>query len=225
VSPTFLAPIVIVIDPGHGGRDPGARGVDGVWEKDIVLDVARDLAHRLRERLEATVVLTRESDETLSLAQRAALARGHASLFVSLHANTSPQPWMHGIQTFYTAAGPYSPDSRRLARLVHHRVLSAINGSYGPVRDGGVRPRRLAVLRHAGAPALLFEAAYLSNPADRRRLSDSSYRDATVAGLADGIFDFLSGVPGPGDVFALPAWEIPAKDHHAASDPAPPQAR
>ena len=221
VGPPFSAPVSIVIDPGHGGSDPGAQSVDGRWEKDIVLDVARELALRIRKRLEVAVLLTREGDETLSMAERAALARGSESLFISVHANTFSKPSMGGIQTFYAAGERYGLTSRRLARLVHHRVLTAIDGSYGSVRDGGVRSRRLAVLRRVPAPALLFEAAYISNPVDSCRLADSDYRDATVEGIIDGIADFLSGVPDPESVVAGRRPGLPAKGFRVNSNAAP----
>jgi len=221
VGPPFPAPVYIVIDPGHGGSDPGAQSVDGRWEKDIVLDVARELALRIRERLEVVVVLTREGDETLSMAERAAYARGNESLFISVHANTFSEPSMGGVQTFYAAGGRYGVESRRLARLVHHRVLTAIDGSYGSVRDGGVRSRRLAVLRRVPAPALLFEAAYISNPVDSCRLADSDYRDATVDGIIDGIADFLSGVPDPESVLAGGRRGLPAKGLRVNGNAAP----
>jgi N-acetylmuramoyl-L-alanine amidase len=221
VGPPFSAPVYIVIDPGHGGNDPGAQSVDGRWEKDIVLDLARELALRIRKRLEVAVVLTREGDETLSMAERVAYARGNESLFISVHANTFSKPSMGGVQTFYAAGGRYGVESRRLARLVHDRVLTAINGSYGSVRDGGVRSRRLAVLRRVLAPALLFETAYISNPVDSCRLADSNYRDATVDGIVDGIADFLSDVPEPESVVAGSRPGVPAKGLRVNGNAAP----
>jgi N-acetylmuramoyl-L-alanine amidase len=167
-GPAFAAPLRIVIDPGHGGRDPGARSVDGAWEKNVALEVAHELAHRLRERLGAEVVLTREGDQTLSIAERALYAE-HASLFLSIHANTCPEQWVGGVQTFYADDAANGPASRRLARLVHHRVVDAIAGGYGPVHDGGIRPRELGVLVRSAAPSVLLEAAYLSTGSGRGR--------------------------------------------------------
>jgi N-acetylmuramoyl-L-alanine amidase len=90
----------IVIDPGHGGRDPGAEGY-GV-EKDVTLAVAQRLAALLDERLDVDVALTRSTDATLTLAERTALANaGDADLFVSIHANASPNPRLRGIETYY----------------------------------------------------------------------------------------------------------------------------
>jgi N-acetylmuramoyl-L-alanine amidase len=196
------APVHIVIDPGHGGRDPGAQShVDGAWEKDIVLEISHDLAERVRQRLGINVVLTRQGDETVPIHDRAALSQG-AQLLVSVHANTCPQSWVKGVQTFYAEENEHAPESRRLARLVHRRVVTAIGEEYGPVEDGGVRTRGLGVLRLSRAPSMLLEAAYLSNPADRERLSDPDYRLAVADGIVDGIADFLSGMPDPRQLYA-----------------------
>jgi len=99
-SPALVARPRIVLDPGHGGHDPGARGF--VVEKDVTLAVAQDVAAQLRDRLDADVVLTRRGDTTLTLAERTAIAnREEADLFVSIHANSSPGRRLHGVETYY----------------------------------------------------------------------------------------------------------------------------
>ena len=91
----------IVIDPGHGGKDPGAIGVTGLEEKKVALDIARRLAPILRKALRATVFLTREKDVFLSLEARTAFANAKkADLFISIHANSSPRSKVRGIETF-----------------------------------------------------------------------------------------------------------------------------
>jgi N-acetylmuramoyl-L-alanine amidase len=195
-GPPFPEPLRVVIDPGHGGRDPGAQSVDGAWEKDIVLGLSQFLADRVRSRLGIAVELTRHGDETVPIHLRAAQATG-AKLLLSVHANAHPKPWVQGVQTFYMDAGRHGTESRRLAELVHRRVVSAIGLEYGPVGDGGVRERDLGLLRMSTAPSLLLETAYLSNLADRRRLDDPLYRMAVTDGIIDGIADFLSGLPPP----------------------------
>lgn len=90
----------IVLDPGHGGHDPGAAGF--AVEKDVTLTIAQRLAQLLRERLGAHVVLTRTGDDTLTLAERTARANAEgADLFVSIHANASPGGRLHGVETYY----------------------------------------------------------------------------------------------------------------------------
>jgi N-acetylmuramoyl-L-alanine amidase len=91
----------VVLDPGHGGRDPGAIGVGGVREKDVTLTLARALVPRLENR-GFRVVLTRSGDRELSLEERSALAEAaRGDLFVSLHANAAPRRSVHGVETYY----------------------------------------------------------------------------------------------------------------------------
>jgi N-acetylmuramoyl-L-alanine amidase len=92
----------IVIDPGHGGSDPGAPGyIQGVWEKDIVLQLGKILAEKLRDRLQCTVILTRDRDIRLSLEERTAIANTQrADLFISLHTNAAQNKNLAGIETY-----------------------------------------------------------------------------------------------------------------------------
>jgi N-acetylmuramoyl-L-alanine amidase len=92
----------IVLDPGHGGKDPGALGAGGIAEKDIVLSVAKKLARKLRTELGVQVVLTRTDDRFVPLEDRTALANSEdADLFISLHVNASPNADARGIETYY----------------------------------------------------------------------------------------------------------------------------
>jgi N-acetylmuramoyl-L-alanine amidase len=92
----------IVLDPGHGGRDPGAIGSGGIAEKDLVLSVARKLAKKLREEMGIEVVLTRKDDSFVPLEDRTAIANAqNADLFVSLHMNASPNSDARGLETYY----------------------------------------------------------------------------------------------------------------------------
>jgi N-acetylmuramoyl-L-alanine amidase len=92
----------IVLDPGHGGKDPGAIGIGGAAEKDIVLSLAKKLARRLRRELRVEVVLTREDDRFIPLEDRTAIANAEgADLFISLHVNASPSHETRGIETYY----------------------------------------------------------------------------------------------------------------------------
>lgn len=92
----------VVLDPGHGGKDPGAIGVGGVAEKDITLAVALRLKQRLASIPNLDVVLTRETDVYLALEERTARANAEqADLFVSIHTNASPNPNLSGVETYY----------------------------------------------------------------------------------------------------------------------------
>jgi len=91
-----------MLDPGHGGSDPGAQGINGLQEKAVVLAVSKRLAQKLRTRLGADVILTRTDDVFIPLPERTARANAaKADLFVSIHANASPNPETHGIETYY----------------------------------------------------------------------------------------------------------------------------
>jgi N-acetylmuramoyl-L-alanine amidase len=98
-------PVVIrkvVLDPGHGGKDPGAIGFGGVTEKDIVLNVAKKLARKLKKEMGIEVVLTRKDDTFVPLEDRTAIANAEeADLFISLHMNASPNGDARGLETYY----------------------------------------------------------------------------------------------------------------------------
>ncbi|HTF34871.1 MAG TPA: N-acetylmuramoyl-L-alanine amidase [Myxococcota bacterium] len=124
----------VVIDAGHGGDDQGAGGPQGLLEKNIVLDVARRLATRLRDDgLE--VVMTRDGDQAVSLEQRAAVANeSHGELFLSIHANAAPSPKARGIETFFVSLHASDEAAQRVAT----RENSAFRSATGSV--GGTDP-------------------------------------------------------------------------------------
>lgn len=91
----------VVLDPGHGGHDPGAIGVRGTHEKDITLDIAKELARQLRKARGLEAVLTRETDVFLSLGKRVEIARtARAELFISIHADSAPNPNARGLSAY-----------------------------------------------------------------------------------------------------------------------------
>ena len=115
--PVHGAPWRIVLDPGHGGNDPGTQGVDGVLEKDVTLAIAKRLQHRLEEGLGAQVLLTRDRDVSRSLAERTVFANATAGdIFVSIHANADAAGDLHGIET-YTLNNSNERATVRLAKM------------------------------------------------------------------------------------------------------------
>ncbi len=105
----------IVIDAGHGGYDSGTLGPGGLEEKDVALDVALRLGHLLHQRLGADVVYTRRTDKFVPLGQRTAIAnRAHADLFISIHANSSSDPEVRGVETYFLNFTA-SPDALQVA--------------------------------------------------------------------------------------------------------------
>lgn len=123
---------VVVIDAGHGGHDEGALGRSGLREKDLVLDVARRLAKRLRAR-GVDVVLTRDRDQFLSLEERTAVANdARADLFLSIHANASRSAKPKGIETYFAALDATDEAAKATAER-ENRALGA--EAPGPRRD------------------------------------------------------------------------------------------
>ncbi|MGW8272055.1 MAG: N-acetylmuramoyl-L-alanine amidase family protein, partial [Thermodesulfovibrionales bacterium] len=108
---------VVVIDPGHGGRDPGAIGRRGLQEKDVALDVALKLKRILETKYAVKVYLTREDDRFLELKERTTFANGRgADLFISLHVNASPSRKTRGIETWFLNNPSNEYDQRVAAR-------------------------------------------------------------------------------------------------------------
>lgn len=206
VKPAALDGAVVVLDPGHGGANRGARNVaTGRFEKDYTLDWALR-AKPLLEQLGWQVVLTRTNDMDLSLPDRVAVAdRVRADLFISLHFNSSAtQSSLQGVESYWTSpvglptllnrgfadntvqAWPnnaFDAHNLRLALRVHQGVRSRIRGD-----DRGVRHARLlGVLRSQSRPAALVEGGYLCNPHEARRIADPNHRQLLAEGLADAL--------------------------------------
>ncbi|CAN5869872.1 hypothetical protein BH24ACI5_BH24ACI5_25180 [soil metagenome] len=135
----------VVIDPGHGGADLGARGAGGGEEKSVSLAVARRLKSALEARLGVRVILTREGDAALGLDERAAVANNNkADLFISLHANASLRPTAEGAQVFYLSLEEYGDEARRAASTPAETVAVFGGGS----RNIEVVPWRFAQAQH-----------------------------------------------------------------------------
>ncbi|MCD7927882.1 MAG: N-acetylmuramoyl-L-alanine amidase [Oscillospiraceae bacterium] len=187
--------IVVVIDPGHGGVDAGALSAsEDVMEKDINLAVALYVQQLLQEDglgesgEELTVVMTREDDSYLTLAERVELAESvQADLFVSIHANAleNSTTWT-GIYTYYH---PDKPEDAALAQTVQQAIIAAT----GAV-DQGANGGDYYVIRETSMSAILIETGFLSSPAELALLVDSDYQQKIAQGIADGILTYLSSL-------------------------------
>jgi N-acetylmuramoyl-L-alanine amidase len=165
----------IVIDPGHGGDDMGAKGAQGTQEKNVTLAVARRLKASLEARLGIRVVLTRDGDQAVPLDQRAAMANNNkADLFISLHANASVRPAVAGAQVFYLA--PDADAAQRGGRSGAETLPVLGGGS----RDIEVIPWATAQDRHvdqSAALARMVEAALREHvPMSARPLQQGPFR-------------------------------------------------
>jgi len=211
---------IVVIDAGHGGRDPGARSVSGeVAEKDLTLTLAQELRDKLVERGRVRVALTRNGDNYLTLDDRAAVARRlDAAMFVSLHMDSAPNPLARGATVYSLSDVASDAEAAHLA--AQQNVVVDQNEGNGSVdsllselamrsqmsasadlasrlvkRSAGrfelrPEPHKFAafhVLRRAGAPAVLFEAGYLSNTDDEVLLRNPQHRADIALALAQAI--------------------------------------
>lgn len=174
---------VVVIDPGHGGPDPGAIGIGGLREVDIVLPISLQVASLL-EQQGVQVVLTRNSDRDLDLDPRVQIAeRANADLFVSIHANaiSLSRPDVNGLETYY-----YSPQGGRLAQVIHNTLVRETG-----MNDRGVRRARFYVIRNTSMPAVLVETGFVTGAQDARLLSDPNFRSRMAVAIARGILQYI----------------------------------
>jgi len=175
----------VVIDPGHGGPDPGAVGIEGLRETDVVLDVALQVAQLLQAR-GVQVLLTRTTEVDVDLPPRVALANSSgADLFVSLHANalSLDRPDVNGIETFYFEGGR----SAELARTVQESLLAVSPDT----PDRGARPGRFFVIRRTVMPSVLAEMGFVTGEIDAPRLSDASFRRRLAHAVGGAILTYL----------------------------------
>ena len=175
----------IVIDPGHGGWDPGAVGYSGVEEKEVVLQMGKKLKDLLVQR-GYDVLLTRNRDVFVPLYERARLAnKWSADLFISIHANFNYNPRIDGTATY--AHWNSRQKTWALAWYVQDEMVSRIKR-----RDNGLKAANFVVLRQTNMPAILVETAFLSNPKEERLLVKESFQLKTVRGIAAGIDKYFA---------------------------------
>jgi N-acetylmuramoyl-L-alanine amidase len=177
----------VVIDPGHGGPDPGAVGIAGLRETDVVLDVSLQLARLLQSR-GVEVLLTRTTEVDVDLPPRVALANSSgADLFLSVHANalSMDRPDVNGIESFYFE--PAGNRARSLAAAVQQQMLAISPGS----PDRGVRTARFFVIRRTVMPSTLVEMGFVTGSLDAPRLMDANFRRQMAVALATGVLTYL----------------------------------
>ncbi len=210
----------IMIDPGHGGKDPGATW-GRLKEKDINLELAKILGKML-EKKGFRVLYTRTKDVFIPLEKRTAMANSMgADLFISLHVNAHPNPRVHGIEVYYlnlasskdavrVAARENAISSKKISDLqviltdlmlnskikessaLASRVLKGILRGVRryKMEDNGVKEAPFYVLMGAKMPAILIEIGYITNPGDRRKLTSRRYLTRLARGIVNGILAY-----------------------------------
>ncbi|MBH8577466.1 N-acetylmuramoyl-L-alanine amidase [Nostocaceae cyanobacterium CENA369] len=174
--------VIVVIDPGHGGKDSGAPGLGGLLEKDVVLPIGQRIASIL-EQNGVQAVLTRDSDFFVELQGRVDIAeRANATVFVSVHANSvDNRPDVSGLEVYYYDSG-YA-----LAEVVRNNILQNI----GTIKDRGTRKARFYVLRKSSMPSILVETGYMTGREDNPRLATREYQNRMAEAIAYGILKYL----------------------------------
>lgn len=179
---------LIVLDPGHGGSDPGAVG-NGLQEKNITLELARRVQKKLAASADA--MLTRNSDVFLSLADRVDRANKlHADLFVSLHVNAGGGA---GFESFIHPTA--SAESVEMQNRIHNEVAGYYS-RFG-FRDRGKKRANFAVLRLTSMPAVLLENLFIDNKTDADKLKDPAFLDGLAESVSNGILKALGEQPEP----------------------------
>jgi N-acetylmuramoyl-L-alanine amidase len=206
---------MIVLDPGHGGREIGARGADGTLEKAVAMELAQLIAAELQQDYKVT--LTRTDDYHVDLDNRTALANHlNADLFVSLHTGGSFVYVNAGsIVYYYQNASKFSSirgeiptlrgenngmpipwdrlqyKYREKSRILAGMIRSRLN-TMSSIENSRVQGAPLALLQGANMPAVLIEVGYLTNPAEEKNLRNNRFLMNVAAEISKGIEDFLS---------------------------------
>ena len=198
---------LVILDPGHGGKDGGTVSGD-VLEKNLNLLLVKKIANELK-RHQISVVTTRSVDAMVGLSDRALIANKYPNaIFVSIHHNAATLNSAKGIETYYSNKKPKSLKieqmrllkikegevfvdnrSKMLAKLLHSSVCQVTDAA-----DRGVRDRSLAMTRWVSCPSVLIECGFLTNPEEKLDLLSESYRDALSRGVTEGILKYFSEV-------------------------------
>lgn len=212
----------IVIDAGHGGKDPGG-GIGNIIEKPIVLSISKKVGAILSTK-GYTVRLTRDTDRYIPLKERTDYATRHkADLFLSIHANASENPKAHGIETYYLDVTSTDKDSELIAarenansgysiqelesllkglivesksedsrRLATH-VQRELVAATGAA-DRGVKHARFVVLIGTRVPAILIETGFITNPTEGKKLQSDEYQQKLAEAIVSGVESFLGNM-------------------------------
>ncbi|MFC3886504.1 N-acetylmuramoyl-L-alanine amidase [Bacillus songklensis] len=179
-----VAERVIVLDAGHGGKDPGAIGA-GITEKQIVIEVAKRVEAKLKAA-GATIIMTRSGDTYPTLGDRVELAKDkYADMFVSIHVN-SASPSASGTETFYdTSENLNGEESKKLAAEIQKQIIALVG-----TEDRGIKDNDFYVLRNNDMPSILVELGFITNSGDLAKLKSSKYYDLYAEAIYRGIVEY-----------------------------------
>lgn len=173
----------VVIDPGHGGKDNGATGADGTYEKEFTLSLGKKVQRLLDEKPDINVLMTRDDDSFISqesLERPEYANENDADLYISLHQDSFEDPEVSGTESFY-----YDDNSLELAEIVQQHV-SEVTG----FNDRGVKRENLFVLRESDMPGVLVEVGYLTNPEEQEKMDSDGFQEQIAHSIVDGIEEY-----------------------------------
>ena len=174
--------LVVVLDPGHGGSDPGAVGINGIQEKQVTLSIAQQVAAYLTQQ-GVQVVLTRTDDSDVELEPRVQMAeQDQATLFVSIHANSISldRPDVNGIETYYYSNG------EQMAQVIQDSIVQGTG-----MTNKGIHSARFYVLRRTSMPAVLIETGFVTGSDDAPHLANASFQSQMARSIAQGILQYV----------------------------------
>lgn len=173
----------IVIDAGHGGKDPGAEGASGKWEQEYTLLLSEKVYSLLKQDPEFEPYMTRTDDIFIELEDRANKANDlNADALISIHGNTYSDSAISGTESYY-----YTDNSLTLARDVHEQLLKVTG-----FRDRGVKQESWKVLTECNVPAILLEVGFLTNPLNEATLLSDDRQNEIAHAIVDGIKNYFN---------------------------------
>jgi N-acetylmuramoyl-L-alanine amidase CwlD len=173
---------IIVVNPGHGGSDPGAKSLSGRFEKEFTLDTALRLNRLLSDR-GATVLMTRDTDSDASLKETVKFANhNRADIFISVHYNAFEKNNLSGTETYY-----YNENSKDLAGVIHGKMIEKLGRA-----DRGLRRVEFYVVKNTEMPSVLTEAAYLTNPDEEQLILSEGFRQQVAEAIFEGVREYLA---------------------------------
>ncbi|MCP3032744.1 N-acetylmuramoyl-L-alanine amidase [Halobacillus sp. A1] len=177
-----LAGYHFIIDPGHGGKDPGAVRSE-LYEKTITLSTAKKVDELLRDK-GASVTLTRTDDTFIPVEERVQLSNSTtADAFISLHYNTFKDQSISGIDTFYNNVD----ESQQLAVAIQRSLVNHVKFT-----NRGSKQASYQVLRENKHPALLIELGFISNPEERKLVRTDTYQEKAAKGIVSGLENYFN---------------------------------
>ena len=185
-------PIVIAIDAGHGGKDTGAIGYNGTYEKDVAYAIARRLERLVRAEPGMRVVMVRKGDVFIALRQRAEIARGAgADLFISVHADAHSDDEARGSAVFTLSPrrvelGEFGENTLEASELAAGKILGEMRKKQA-LHYRHVQKARFVVLKSPDMPSMLIETGFVSNPGEERLLTSPAYQEKLARSIFNGI--------------------------------------